>query len=118
MKGITIAVFFQRLRQFAEWLDFCLLVELHREGSAPAACAAGLFLDKVMQICLISYFKRHIYYLLFQNGFINIKGVLHDFKYFDNKSTWHWECGKMFLKIFLDLKKFRKIYLQFSLCGG
>ena len=23
---------------------FCLLVELHREGSAPAACAAGLFL--------------------------------------------------------------------------
>ena len=21
---------------------FCLLVELHREGSAPAACAAGL----------------------------------------------------------------------------
>ena len=22
---------------------FCLLVELHREGSAPAACAAGLF---------------------------------------------------------------------------
>ena len=22
---------------------FCLLVELHQEGSAPAACAAGLF---------------------------------------------------------------------------
>ena len=22
---------------------FCLLVELHREGSVPAACAAGLF---------------------------------------------------------------------------
>ena len=26
---------------------FCLLVELHREGSAPAACAAGLFFKKV-----------------------------------------------------------------------
>ena len=25
---------------------FCLLVELHREGSAPAACAAGLFLKE------------------------------------------------------------------------
>ena len=24
---------------------FCPLVELHREGSAPAACAAGLFLS-------------------------------------------------------------------------
>ena len=23
--------------------EFCLLVESHREGSAPAACAAGLF---------------------------------------------------------------------------
>ena len=23
---------------------FCLLVELHQEGSAPAACAAGLFI--------------------------------------------------------------------------
>ena len=23
--------------------EFCPLVELHREGSAPAACAAGLF---------------------------------------------------------------------------
>ena len=26
--------------------DFCLLVELHREGSAPAACEAGLFQNK------------------------------------------------------------------------
>ena len=25
---------------------FCLLVELHLEGSAPAACAAGLFQNK------------------------------------------------------------------------
>ena len=25
--------------------EFCLLAELHREGSAPAACAAGLFND-------------------------------------------------------------------------
>ena len=26
---------------------FCLLVELHRKGSAPAACAAGLFINKI-----------------------------------------------------------------------
>jgi hypothetical protein len=26
---------------------FSLIVELHREGSAPAACAAGLFLQQV-----------------------------------------------------------------------
>ena len=25
---------------------FCQLVELHREGSAPAACAVGLFIDQ------------------------------------------------------------------------
>ena len=27
--------------------SFCLLVELHQEGSAPAACAAGLFITGV-----------------------------------------------------------------------
>ena len=29
---------------------FCLLVKLHREGSAPAACAADLFLDKGVEL--------------------------------------------------------------------
>ena len=33
----------QKLPQFGWRGEFCLLVELHREGSAPAACAAGLF---------------------------------------------------------------------------
>ena len=28
---------------FAEWSGFCTLVEIHREESAPPACAAGLF---------------------------------------------------------------------------
>ena len=28
------------------------MVELHREGSAPAACAAGLFLDILKVVCL------------------------------------------------------------------
>ena len=43
LKGIKIAVLVQNLRRFC-WTDwFCLLVDLHREGSAPAACAAGLF---------------------------------------------------------------------------
>ena len=27
---------------------FCLLVELHREGSVPAACAAGLFYSAIL----------------------------------------------------------------------
>ena len=34
---------------------FCLLVELHREGSAPAACAAGLLLE-ILNGCLILFF--------------------------------------------------------------
>ena len=34
---IQIALLVQKLRQFSKWVD------LHWEGSAPAACAAGLF---------------------------------------------------------------------------
>ena len=30
---------------------FCPLVELHREGSAPAACAAGLFISTFLENC-------------------------------------------------------------------
>ena len=37
-----------------ELVDFSLLVELHREGSAPAACAAGLLhrkkYDKMIKV--------------------------------------------------------------------
>ena len=41
--GIKIALLVRELRPFC-WIGwFCLLVELHREGSAPAACAADLF---------------------------------------------------------------------------
>ena len=43
MKGIKIALLVQELRRFCWIGGLCLLVELHREGSAPAACAAGLF---------------------------------------------------------------------------
>ena len=32
--------------------DFYLLVELHWEGSAPAACAAGLFLPYTHTVCV------------------------------------------------------------------
>ena len=43
MKGIKIPSVVQKLRTFY-WDGTCPLVELHREGSAPAAaCAAGLF---------------------------------------------------------------------------
>ena len=36
---------FKSYGNFAEWVDFAYWwrLELHREGSAPAACAAGLF---------------------------------------------------------------------------
>ena len=37
---------------------FCPLVELHREGSAPAACAAGLFLNYEMDFWLDSLSHR------------------------------------------------------------
>ena len=52
----------QKLRPFYWRGGFGLLVELHREGSAPAACAAGLFLEKrpfcnsaVMWIAVVWY---------------------------------------------------------------
>ena len=46
LKGIQIALLVQKLRRFWWMGGFCLLVELHREGSAPAACAAGLFIHR------------------------------------------------------------------------
>ena len=41
------------------------MVELHREGSAPAACAAGLFYNKRVfgQLNMINPEKAHIYLL-------------------------------------------------------
>ena len=44
-KGIKIPLVVQKLRPFYRRGGFSLLVELHREGSAPALCAAGLFLE-------------------------------------------------------------------------
>ena len=39
--------------------ELCLLVKLHREGSAPAACAAGLFtLDTVFKPANIHYDRQ------------------------------------------------------------
>ena len=35
------------------------MVELHREGSAPAACAAGLFLSFVARFFLRVTIERH-----------------------------------------------------------
>ena len=43
-RALKLHNLFKRYGNFAEWSRFCPLVELHREGSAPAACAAGLFL--------------------------------------------------------------------------
>ena len=46
IKDPKIALVVQKLRQFYWRGGFCLLVELHWEGSAPPACPAGLFLNK------------------------------------------------------------------------
>ena len=43
LKGIKTTSWFKSYSHFTEG-GFCLLVELHREGFAPAPCAAGLFL--------------------------------------------------------------------------
>ena len=43
LKGIQSALLVQKLLQFCWMGGFCLLVEHHWEGSAPSACAAGLF---------------------------------------------------------------------------
>ena len=45
LKGIIIAVLVEKCQWFCWMGGFCLLVELHQEGSVPAACAAGLFLS-------------------------------------------------------------------------
>ena len=42
----------QKLRPFYWRGGFCPLVELHWEGSAPAACAAGLF--TIIWVCLLT----------------------------------------------------------------
>ena len=41
--AIKIARLVQDLRQVFCMTGFCLFVELHQEGSAPATCAVGLF---------------------------------------------------------------------------
>ena len=42
--------FGQKLRRFCWFGGFCLLVQLHQEGSAPKACAAGLFLYYINKV--------------------------------------------------------------------
>ena len=43
---------------------FCLLVELHREGSAPAACAAGMFLLHFI-FSHVSYFSHKSFFVAY-----------------------------------------------------
>ena len=51
------------------WMGgFCLLVELHREGSAPAVCRAGFFLSKFS--CFFST------YIIFRNLSLYFLGFL------------------------------------------
>ena len=51
-KGIQIAYLVQKLQQFCRMGGFCPLLELHREGSAPAACAADLFFPATVYVLL------------------------------------------------------------------
>ena len=53
LKAIKSAVLVHKVRRFCWMGGFCLLVELHREGSAPAACAAVLFFSTNMVFCKI-----------------------------------------------------------------
>ena len=48
LKGIPIAILFQEIGRFCKRGGFCLALELHQEGSVPAACVAGLFLQMSM----------------------------------------------------------------------
>ena len=46
-------------RRFWRTGGFYLLVELHREGSAPAACAAGLFLKDYINLSVSLKISNH-----------------------------------------------------------
>ena len=52
----------QKLRPFFKSGGFGLLVEVHWEGTAPAACAAGLFLT-LLSHCRITLYLQQIPYL-------------------------------------------------------
>ena len=64
---------------------FCLLVELHWEGSAHAACAAGLFLEPLND------------YLYLTNSEQN-EGLNDQINYFINKKSLLGGNGKIFHK--------------------
>ena len=67
----------QKLRSFYGRWWFCLLVELLREGSAPAACAAGLFRVIVYKkkwilskLCpLLCVIQQYRFYIMSQNQY-------------------------------------------------
>ena len=67
---MEIASLMTKLQRFCWMGGFCLLVELHQEGSAPAACAADLFLDlpEIGLVVLIPEDKR------LQFGYYTIHG--------------------------------------------
>ena len=58
LKGISIALLVQKLRGFWWTGGFYLVVELHREGSASAVCAGGLFFNT--SFVLYKYYLKSI----------------------------------------------------------
>ena len=87
---------------------FCLLVELHREGFAPAACAACLFLsrtvDTILQTCsafiLIVHLVTNLEIILW-NVSLNYKILVKFLRTFLDPLTKNNKMLTPFLQIFL-----------------
>ena len=69
LKDPRIALAVQKLQQFHWKGGFCLLVELHWEGSARSACTAGLFLKKTKNKFGGPRLRHHF-------GFLNVWKIL------------------------------------------
>ena len=71
MKDFKIAPLVKNYGDFTRLAQFCLVVKLHREGSAPADCPAGFFLNIYGQIMIkvICSSLKYINNILPQPGF-------------------------------------------------
>ena len=82
LKDIKIESIDQKFQQFFWMGGFCLLVELHLEGSAPTACKAGLFwtMSKYELIFSRDRFPRLLYiqryFFLFLTDLIVCKPIV------------------------------------------
>ena len=82
-KDTKIPSLVPKLDWFCRTSGVCLLVELHRKGSAPAACAAGLFIWKK---------EKPSSEVSSQNNHFNSWKLLHTLSYF-NSLPWSNTCS-------------------------